>query len=282
VRIMNVGRRQLLTEWQQVLHKPDAPDKNWSAILPFAETYENSFHVMCETTRAYAHHGREGRLCLFLNGTEGDGAAPEEVVKWVDTISKPVVMKDFLALSFALDYDREGGKPQKPQTLVGKLRSSAKPYGAASATSQTMEAAESLAEVSAKFLEEMTCYDSADCVVAMPPSDPSKGYNLPQYIAERISELWGRENMTAHVRTIRPRSSIKALPMAQKLDTLLGTIEVDERVFAGKKVLLVDDLYQSGISMNYCGLLLLNAGATKIFGLACEKTCRNDDNVSGR
>jgi len=27
---------------------------------------------------------------------------------------------------------------------------------------------------------------------------------------------------------------------------------------------------------------LLQAGARKIFGLACEKTCRNDDNVGGR
>lgn len=57
---------------------------------------------------------------------------------------------------------------------------------------------------------------------------------------------------------------------------------MDKDVFTGKRVLLVDDLYQSGVSMNYCGLLLLNAGASKIFGLACEKACRNDDNVGGR
>jgi predicted amidophosphoribosyltransferase len=55
-----------------------------------------------------------------------------------------------------------------------------------------------------------------------------------------------------------------------------------EEVFTDRKVLLLDDLYQSGVSMNYCGLLLLQAGAKKIFGLACEKTCRNDDNVSGK
>jgi predicted amidophosphoribosyltransferase len=59
-------------------------------------------------------------------------------------------------------------------------------------------------------------------------------------------------------------------------------MELDDGVFTGKRVLLVDDLYQSGISMNYCALLLLRAGAKKVFGLACEKTCRNDDNVAGR
>jgi len=132
------------------------------------------------------------------------------------------------------------------------------------------------------FLNEMTCYKSADCIVAMPPSDPTKEYNLPRYLAKEIAAKWGREDLTGHVRTIKARDSIKGVPLAGKLDTLLGTIEVDSGVFDKRQVLLIDDLYQSGISMNYCGLLLLQAGAWKIFGLACEKTCRNDDNVSGR
>jgi predicted amidophosphoribosyltransferase len=53
-------------------------------------------------------------------------------------------------------------------------------------------------------------------------------------------------------------------------------------IFTNKPVLLLDDLYQSEVSMNYCALLLLQAGAKKIFGLACEKTCRNDGNVGGK
>ena len=53
-------------------------------------------------------------------------------------------------------------------------------------------------------------------------------------------------------------------------------------IFTNKRVLLLDDLYPSGVSMNYCAPLLVQAGAKKIFGLACEKTCRNDDNVSGK
>ncbi|HEV7516029.1 MAG TPA: hypothetical protein VGR07_06990 [Thermoanaerobaculia bacterium] len=43
---------------------------------------------------------------------------------------------------------------------------------------------------------------------------------------------------------------------------------------------MVDDLYQSGISMNYVAMELLAGGARAVLGLACEKTCSNDDNVS--
>ncbi|MBZ5592776.1 MAG: hypothetical protein LAP39_11105 [Acidobacteriia bacterium] len=191
-------------------------------------------------------------------------------------------MKDFLALSFALDYERKGGDPNRPQTKIGALRSQAKPYGSQAATKQTSAAADQLVEHCLAFLNEMSCYESADCVVAMPPSDPAKSYNLPRHLAGRIAEKWKREDLTEDLRTVKSRTSIKNVRLAKKLDTLLGTIKATKNVFDGKRVLLIDDLYQSGISMNYCALLLLKAGARKVFGLACEKTCRNDDNVSGR
>jgi hypothetical protein len=213
IRNMILSRRQLCTEWPDALHKPSNPESNWSVVLPFPNTYENAFLTMCETN-AHAHHGK-GRLCLFLNGTEGDADAPEEVTRWVETVGRPVAMKDFLALSFALDYDREGGDPAKPQTMIGNLRTQAKPYGGSAATSQTIAAAETLAKRCIDFLAQMTCYESADCAVAMPPSEPSKAYNLPRYLADRISALWGRENLTPHVRTIRPRPSIKGLAISK-------------------------------------------------------------------
>ena len=280
IRAMDVGRRQLKTEWPKTLYPPQQPDKNWSIILPFANTYENAFGSMCEiSSRPY--HGKEERLIIFLNGTEGAEEAPAEAVEWIDKIRHPVAMKDYLAISFALDYDRHGGSPQKPQTEIGALRAQAKPYGGAAATDQTKDAADKLVEHCLTFLNAMGCYSSADCIVAMPPSDPSKKFNLPRYLAKRIAEKWGKEDLSKHV-TGKPRNSIKEVPLAKKLDTLLGTIKVADGIFTDRNVLLLDDLYQSGVSMNYCGLLLRQAGAKKIFGLACEKTCRNDDNVGAK
>jgi hypothetical protein len=282
VRTLDVGRRQLRTEWTNTIYAPEQPDKNWRIILPFANTYENAFGCMCGGINAYPYHAKEDRLIIFLNGTEGDAEAPPEVVQWVEAVGKPVAMKDFLSISFALDYDREGSNPQKPQTEVGALRARAKPYGGNAATPQNKEAADKLVDRCVEFLNVMSCYSSADCVVAMPPSDPSKPFNLSKYLAECLSKEWGREDLTKHVRTVKGRDSIKSVALRAKFDTLLGKIEVDDDVFRDRHVVLLDDLYQSGISMNYCGLLLLQAGARKIFGLACEKTCRNDDNVGGK
>jgi len=224
----------------------------------------------------------QGVVTIYLQGTEGEEEAPRCVQQWVDVVGRYVAMRDFLALSFALDFEREGGDPNRPQTEVGALRARAKPYGGQLAIKQTTAAADQLVDRCLTFLKEMTCYKSANCVVAMPPSDPAKKYNLPRYMADQISVKWKRKDLTKHVRTMEKRHSIKEVSLADKLDTLVGTVEVDEVNFKGKHVLLIDDLYQSGTSMNYCALLLLRAGARKVFGLACEKTCRNDDNLRGK
>jgi hypothetical protein len=281
VRSLDVGRRQLCTEWPNVVYKPQSEDRDWTLILPFPNTYRNAFETMCGV-QAWPHVAATGKLCLYLKGIDWETGPPHEVYDWIATVGKYVAMKDMLALSFALDYEREAGDPNRPQTEIGALRAQAKPYGGQTATKRTSAAADQLVDRCLAFLKEMTCYQSAQCVVAMPPSDPTKEYNLPRNLAAQMAARLGLEDLSKHVRTMKARGSIKAVPLAQKLDTLLGTIEVDAGVFEGKHVLLIDDLYQSGISMNYCALLLLKAGAKKIFGLACEKTCRNDDNVSGR
>jgi predicted amidophosphoribosyltransferase len=250
-------------------------------MLPFANTYKNAFLSMCKAP-VHPHVAPTGRLCLYLKGVAWNEELPPEVTEWVERISHPVAMKDMLALSFALDYERRAGDPAQPQTTVGQLRSVAKPYGNAAATEDTIKAASQLVELCAAFLDKMTCYRTADSVVAMPPSDPDRSYNLPRDLASQIAPKRGIEDLSGHIRTVRRRDSIKSVTLVRKLDTLLGTVGVDRGIYNGRSVLLIDDLYQSGISMNYSAYLLLQTGAKKVFGLACEKTCRNDDNVPRR
>jgi len=118
--------------------------------------------------------------------------------------------------------------------------------------------------------------------VAIPPSDPKKSFDLPQYLAAGISKGLGKPDKTEAVQTITARTASKDILLEDKLSTVRGTIEVDNDAIQDEIVLLVDDLYQSGVTMNYVAMLLLEVGATKVFGLSCEKTCSNDDNVSRR
>jgi hypothetical protein len=271
-------RSKLSAQWPNPLHEPRDEDSDWSLVLPFCETLCNSFITMCDVNTIGLREGK-GRCYTFLKDAKDD---PEDLIKvqnWLDIIGNYVAIRDCLALSFALDYDREEGDPDKPQTIVGVLRSRAKPYGGEKPTSDTFAAADELIEACLEFIENLNCYKSADVVVAMPPSDPTKPYNLPAYIASGIAKALNKPDLTKGIETISTRSGLKEVPIEDKLSTLEETIAVDQNIFKGKTVLLIDDLYQSGVSINYAAMLLLEAGAKKIFGLACEKTCSNDDNI---
>ena len=188
-----------------------------------------------------------------------------------------MAIRDCLALSFALDFGLKDGNPDNSPTRIGELRSKAKPYNSPP-TKETYQAADELAQKCLNFLEEIICYSGASAVVAVPPR-PNKPFDLPSYLAQRIATHWRRENSCDHIKTIRPRPEMKNVDISQKLKNLENTIEIDPNAFKNKIILLVDDLYQSGVTMNYTAMKLLEAGAQKVFGLACEKTCTNDDNV---
>jgi hypothetical protein len=272
-------RSQLSQEWTAPVHGPASPEKDWSVVLPFPETLKNAFELMCDVPTIGMRKGRGGRCYTFLTDAKHNPASLERVREWHGIVGKYVAIRDCLALSFALDYDRQGGNPSNPQTAIGALRSRAKPYDAAP-TADTFSAADELAAKCVECLTALTCYSTTDVVVGMPPSRPGKAFDLPSRVASRVAQALRKPDLTANIRTLRERPSIKNTPLAGKLSALDGTVEVDQGVFRGKGVLVVDDLYQSGISMSFLGMLLLEAGAKRDYGLACEKTCRNDDNTA--
>lgn len=274
-------RMQIQSEWQEATHEPREADKDWSLVLPFCETLKNAFRAMCSVACIGLREGKNGRCYTFLTKARQDPREVEKVRLWLQQVGAYVALRDCLALSFALDYDRRGGNPDEAQTRVGLLRARAKPYDDAPSP-DTYAAADELVRACLDFLKTMRCYQDADVLVGMPPSRVDKPFDLPAYLADGIARGLGKADQSARVKTVRTRPAVKDTALTEKLAALEGTITVDRAAFGGKTVLLVDDLYQAGVSMNYVGMLLLEAGARRVFGLAVEKTCRNDDNVAKR
>ena len=276
-------RRYRLADFDRPLKAPGEISQNsqdWNLSFPFAETFVPAFEMVCKVDHIDFRRFQTGsRHYTFLKNVSDKKI--EEIKNWFSIISQYVALRDCLGLSFALDYDKEDGDPNKPQTQIGSLRSRAKPYNA-EATLETFSAADELAQACLDFLQKVQCYNSVDTIVAMPPSKPNKKFDLPTYLAIKIAKKWGKTNLSNAVWTVRERLPIKNLALEDKLQALENTIQVAPDLFKGKTVLIVDDLYQSGISINYVALLLLEAGAENVVGLACEKTCRNDDNLKGR
>ncbi|MBI5446026.1 MAG: phosphoribosyltransferase [Deltaproteobacteria bacterium] len=272
-------RMKLSREWGDPLHPPRSEGRDWSLVLPFCETLGGAFEAMCPGDHIGMRTGANDRCYTFFPKAQNEPSVLDRVRAWLETVGCYVAIRDCLALSFALDYEREGGNPAEPQTVVAHFRSLAKPYER-QPTAANVEAADRLVAECAGFLGRVTCYTPATCVVGMPSSSPDKPFNLTWHLAAGIAVARGLQDRSQAVRTVRARSSVRETRLSDKLAVIEGSVAVDRERIAGEIVLLVDDLYQSGISMNYVAMLLLEAGAKKVFGLACEKTCTNDDNVS--
>jgi hypothetical protein len=236
---------------------------------------------MCGPRTAAFHPDGKGRWVLELKGGQTGAHRLAQARQWLETVGRYVALRDWLDQSFALDYDRALGQLDSFRTEVGQFRFRAKPLSDR-ATPAVRAAAEHLAGRCLAFLDEMGSYGEADAVTAAPPAKRGRPWHLPQFLASAIAAERRLSDLSAAIRTVRDRPSTKYRPLAEKLRNISGSVEIDAASFRHRRVLLVDDIYQSGTTLNYIAGLLYDAGAAAVFGLICEKTSRDDDNTLTR
>jgi len=266
------------------LRPPNEDGEDWSISFPFFESFGPALDDFCqsqvilqemEKTPFERNDGNKVRYCYLKNSTDDQRNL---IGTWIRLISEVVGIRDFLRASFALDYSRQQGNPDKEVTQIASLRQTAKLYNSDDEPkTETLAAATKLAEGLINFINWSQAYRGANCVLAVPRSDPSKKYSLPALIANRISIDLGLLDLSDKIKTSKARREMKDTPAQERLKELENTIDIDTEAVKGKHVLIIDDLYQSGTTMNYVGMLLLSAGASCVYGLACEKTCSNQD-----
>jgi len=119
-------------------------------------------------------------------------------------------------------------------------------------------------------LEQFSILGNADCICCVPTNNPV----MPQI----VSQLKGFnfEDITDQVQWKNKFASLReAESLEDKMELLeqFGlVVDVDVR---GKNVLLVDDLYQSGLTMQYVAMGLKEKGANKVYGLSLVKARNN-------
>jgi predicted amidophosphoribosyltransferase len=188
-----------------------------------------------------------------------------------------IYIEDDLTETFALDYHTEiaaTGLYQK--TAIGALVYQAKPYHRAVRPSNYTKASE-LAKHFLTFIRAHPSYSCSDLVISVPPSDPAKAFNLPAELVKKIAAELGIADGSGLVKRIRVTKPMKDCSTPQeKINNVRNAFAVtngDE--LEGKNVLLIDDVYASGFTINEVGRVLLEAGAHAVFGLVATKTSRD-------
>lgn len=173
-----------------------------------------------------------------------------------------VFLRDNLDLSLALSMNKSDNEVR---TKIGELEYQAK-------FQDNEEAEAELIDLTQTWLEKLPFYSKADCICAMPCSDQSSP-SLPRRIVDNLA---GFENISSQIHWSKKDKKLKDLDSVKaKLEALK---EFDLQVnmnLEGKNVILLDDLYMSGLSMQYVAMKLKETGADRVFGLSIVKSWSN-------
>ncbi len=200
----------------------------------------------------------------------------EALTDFCTLLQNVVFIDDDLDESFALAFHtRTSASGGSERTPMGQLVREAKPYDRGwNAGSQSK--AQELANEMVRFVRSHPTYARADLIGAVPPSNPNKPFDLPTYLVKAITQSTNQTSATTSikkVRTTRPMKDCRTIQ--EKIDNIKDAFEVDASIFREKTVILVDDIYQTGFSINEVGRILQQAGAKLVLGLVATKTAQD-------
>lgn len=259
------------------LNAPTYVGGDWGLIFPskvYGQLFDRSFPAIEKNTWKTLGAGTCGTF--FQSISDGDLAA---VRSFIQTIRPSIVISDLTDGSLALGYRAKktsSGKIQR--TELGQLVRDAKPYGIAPADSHR-KAGNEIAKRLVKFVKSMPFFTLVDGFAAVPPSDPTKKFSLPKGFASYLAKRTGKTDFSQAIAKPSATPQLKNLSKTDKVTALLNSVTVDKNEVAGKSIVVVDDLYQSGLTLNYIAEKLRAAGAETVYGLVAVKTMRNDDNI---
>lgn len=126
-----------------------------------------------------------------------------------------------------------------------------------------------IAQATCDFVREWN--PGVDVIVPAPPSKARAVQPLFQ-IADELGRLLALPVDKTSVRKTKATPELKNVDSAQRLELLVVAHSIEDRAFKGRRVLLLDDLYQSGATLNAIGRLLKEAGgAAAVFALALTR-----------
>ena len=152
---------------------------------------------------------------------------------------------------------------------IGKLVKAAKSYDLGSGDRRK---AEQLASEMFYWVEAMPLYRDAGVIVPAPSSNPNKAFDLPAFIADRLSARMSRLCVEIRSSNAVPQKKLGEREKASA-DELARHYSVVGDV-SGQTVLVIDDIYESGATVGAMTQVLRDAGAAVVLSLTATKTAK--------
>jgi ComF family protein len=122
--------------------------------------------------------------------------------------------------------------------------------------------------LAASYLDDCAREFGADLIVPVPLHSKrlrQRGFNQAVLLGEIFSQRWGVSLARNNLRRIRWTEPQVNLGAAERAANVKGAFALNEaKAIAGRKILLIDDVYTTGSTVKECCRVLLKAGAAEI------------------
>lgn len=194
--------------------------------------------------------------------------------EWEKSQGNLIYLRDCLSLSVAIDKnftDNTSGQ----YTTMGSLEHDGK-------HNKDQNTVNQLADRVSQIAQGLPYYKDADLICSVPPR-PDKDFDLPSSVTSLVSGKIGKQDVTGGFIFGGRKTSVKTSTIDEKWNVWERAQVSFQNSPAfninDKTVILIDDKYQSGITIQYIAMKLQQAGAYEVYGLSFVKTLRDTANV---
>lgn len=192
---------------------------------------------------------------------------PDDLPKLCLSDIRAISLEGNFDLGFALGTDSRGRGEERKRTPLGELVHRFK-------YERDCKAGAVLADVLSGFVQSLAQLSLSDVIITVPPSFRSRPFDPVSFLAEEVhrrTQIPWERNVLKRVRLTRPQKEIRERQI-KELNALNVYQPAKPLTLGGKKVLLLDDTFDSGATLDQISGILREAKAQRIYALVLAKT----------
>ena len=264
------SKRCCFGEDKSKTHNYGITDDSKFFIVPFSETIKKIFEKDTNLELSQKS-GTDEFYRVIKPGTELG-----KIKDWEKKQGSRIYLRDCLSLSIAMSInisdDSEKQASDSGHTVMGNFVY----YGK---WRKSQNAINEIAKEATKAIQYLPYYKDTKLICSVPNS--GNNFDLPRSVTSLLSENIGIQDITDGFTFGGSKPDLKASPYDEKwneLEKAQISFDVEEFNVEGKSVILIDDLYQSGTTIQYIAMKLQQAGTREVYGLCFVKTRGDVDN----